>query len=43
MFAQIAEAKELGFREVIIDANFYEGITSPQAWLDVLDTLAPAL
>ena len=43
MFAQIAEAKELGFREVIIDANFSEGITSPQAWLDVLDLLAPAL
>ena len=43
MFAQVAEAKELGFREVIIDANFYDGIDSPQAWLDVLDLLAPAL
>jgi len=43
MFAHIAEAKDLGFREIIIDANFYEGITSPQAWLDVLDLLAPAL
>ena len=29
--------------EVIIDANFYEGITSPEAWLDVLDHLTPTL
>lgn len=43
MFAQVARSKELGFREVIIDANFFEGITSPEAWLDVLDLLAPAL
>lgn len=43
MFGHIEQASELGFREVIIDANFYEGISSPQAWLDVLDTLAPAL
>ena len=43
MFAHVAQAKELGFREVIIDANFSEEITSPEAWLDVLDRLTPAL
>jgi probable F420-dependent oxidoreductase len=43
MFAHVARAKELGFREVIIDANFSEEITSPQAWLDALERLAPAV
>jgi probable F420-dependent oxidoreductase len=43
MFAHVAQAKELGFREVIIDANFSEEITSPEAWLDVLDRLTPTL
>ena len=28
---------------MIIDANFSEEITSPEAWLDVLDRLTPTL
>jgi hypothetical protein len=43
MFSHVAQAKELGFREIIIDANFADSITSPQAWVDVLDDLTPAL
>lgn len=43
MLAEIQSARALGFREVIIDANFSETITSPEAWLSLLDDLAPTL
>lgn len=41
--AEAAEAAEAGFREVIIDHNFWSGIASPADWLDIPDLFAPVL
>jgi len=41
--ADLEVARAKGFREVIVECNFWEEIDSPAAWLAVPDRLAPLL
>ena len=41
--AQVRAAHDAGFDEIVVDANFWDRITAPEHWLDVLDELAPTL
>lgn len=43
LVGEVADAAEAGFREVIIDHNFWSGIASPGDWLDVPELFAPVL
>ncbi len=37
------EARAAGFEHLIVDANFWPGITSPEGWLDALELMAPVV
>ena len=41
--ADLEVARAKGFREVIVECNFWEEIDSPAAWLAVPDRLSPLL
>ncbi|TDC55499.1 TIGR03619 family F420-dependent LLM class oxidoreductase [Actinomadura sp. KC345] len=41
--SQVAKAEEAGVAEVILDANFWGEIASPQAWIELPDRVADAL
>jgi probable F420-dependent oxidoreductase len=43
VMAATREAASAGFEEIIIDANFYEGVQRPDGWLATLDLLTPAV
>jgi probable F420-dependent oxidoreductase len=40
---QVRAARQAGFEEIIIDANFWDRISSPDDWIDALSELAPVL
>ena len=40
---QVAEARDAGLAGVMVDANFWSEIDSPEAWISVPDRLAPLL
>ncbi len=39
----LAMSVEAGAEQIIVDANFWDGIDSPQAWAELPDLLAPLL
>jgi probable F420-dependent oxidoreductase len=39
----VARAREAGIAQVIVDANFDHTVTTPQAWMDIPNRLAPLL
>lgn len=41
--AQVERAEQAGVREMILDANFWSGIDSPQSWAELPDRVADAL
>jgi hypothetical protein len=41
--AQVAASAAAGVAAVIVDANFWSEVDSPEAWLALPDRLAPAL
>ena len=43
MVAATAQAAEAGFEEVIVEANFWDEIDSPQAWADLPSKCQPVL
>lgn len=43
MVAEATAARRHGFAEIILEHNFWHGITSPDAWLEVPDRYAPVV